>query len=382
MPTKKAYLNISIMKNKPLLFFVFLFILSGVSCFPPNALLKGRPNHNDSQKRTKATVEKSTSPFLFIPSKKDYSGHFKVMDKSNSMPRRNSVEDIAANHAVRALLIIQHDSILLEKYFDGASTSSLEPSFSLAKSFMSALIGIAIDEGHIKGVDEKVVNYFPALANHPESETLTIEHLLNQTSGFKDKLTGDAHIYYGNINKGVNRISFDYPPGVFLDYINMNSQLLGLILQKATGKSPAQYLEEKIWREIGTDHDAFWDVDRDGQVRSFCCISATARDYARFGRLYLNQGNWNDKQIISREWMEQSIRRDTTGGSSFGYNYNWYLGPESIGDFWAEGMLKQYLYIDPAKQLIIVLLNDEEKRLQMERVNWVDVFRRISDYLE
>jgi len=110
-------------------------------------------------------------------------------------------------------------------------------------------------------------------------------------------------------------------------------------------------------------------------------MGATALDYAKFGRLFLHGGVWNDKRIFSEQWYERSIRRDTTEGSSFNYNYCWHMGLKEYGDFMAIGLYKQHIYVNPTKELIIVLLNDREKPLKAERVNWWYIFRQISDLL-
>jgi CubicO group peptidase (beta-lactamase class C family) len=153
-----------------------------------------------------------------------------------------------------------------------------------------------------------------------------------------------------------------------------------LILNRATGISPSKYLEDKIWKPIQMCSNGIWSVDEKNQLeKSFCCLGATALDYAKFGRLYMNKGVWNGKNIISENWYNKSIERDSTNGSSFNYNYCWHIGLKEYGDFMAIGLYKQHIYINPAKNLIIVSLNDKEKRLKAERVNWWDVFRQIAD---
>ena len=171
-------------------------------------------------------------------------------------------------------------------------------------------------------------------------------------------------------------------PGTKQHYLNINIELLGLVLKRATGISPSKYLEDKIWKPIGMCSNGVWSTDKKkGLEKTFCCIGATALDYAKFGRLYLNKGVWNGEHIISDSWYHQSIRRDTSNGSSFNYNYCWYIGLKEYGDFMAIGRYKQHIYINPKKNLVIVLFNDRENPLKAERVNWWYIFRQIADEL-
>jgi CubicO group peptidase (beta-lactamase class C family) len=107
---------------------------------------------------------------------------------------------------------------------------------------------------------------------------------------------------------------------------SVDVQILGLILRRATGKKPSEYLSTKIWKPIHMCSNAIWSKDKKGEDKTFCCMGATALDYAKFGRLYLNNGNWNGEQIVPEKWVEKSVSRDTTNGSGFSYNYNWHIG--------------------------------------------------------
>ena len=145
--------------------------------------------------------------------------------------------------------------------------------------------------------------------------------------------------------------------------------------------SVSELTHQKIWTPIGMCHEGLWSIDKYEIEKSFCCLSATALDYAKFGRLYLNKGLWNNERVFSESWYEQSIKRDTSDGSSHNYNYSWHLGLKEYGDFMAIGLYKQHIYICPKKNLIIVLLNDREKPILAERINWWFVFRQIGDQL-
>ena len=124
-----------------------------------------------------------------------------------------------------------------------------------------------------------------------------------------------------------------------------------------------------------------WSTDHSDVEKSFCCLSATALDYAKFGKLYLNKGLWEGKQVFSPQWYNQSIKRDTAQGSSYNYNYSWHIGLKEYNDYMAIGLYKQHIYVYPKKKIIIVLLNDRENKLKAERINWWFIFRQLVDQL-
>lgn len=275
-----------------------------------------------------------------------------------------------------AFLIIQNDTIQYENYWKKYDEAAIVPSFSIAKSITSVLVGIAIDEGLIKSVNEPITNYIPELKENG-FEIVTIEHLLQMTSGVKFNESyynpfGDAAtFYYGtNLRKEIYKMQLENKPGEKFKYSSGNTQLLGLVLERALkDKSITDYLQEKIWEPLGMEFDASWSLDRkkNGLEKTFCCINATARDFAKIGRLYLNKGKWNNKQIVSEDWVTQSTKIDTTNGSSWEYQYQWWL-PTKTGDFMAEGILGQFIYVHPEKNLIIVRLGKNEGKANWERI--------------
>ena len=368
------------MKKASFAFFVLLLLLSG--CLPVKSLFLGGPDHKDMQRFPSKTIETGEDCFSFPISTRNIEHSLKVNDWTKDIPFFVTLPELLGVHKVRSFVVIQQDSILYEYYGRGTSKTDLHASYSMAKSFTATLIGIAIDGGFIESEQDLVSKYIPELDRLEEAQTLTIEHLLNHTSGISYSLAMDATIYYGsNILKALKRLRFESKPGKKQHYLNINVQLLGLILKRATGKEPSKYLEEKIWQPIQMCTPGIWSVDKKGLEKTYCCLGATALNYAKFGRLYLNKGNWDGKQIFSETWYNKSIRRDTTQGSSFNYNYCWHIGLKEYGDFMAIGLYKQHIYINPDKELLIVLLNDGENKLAAERVNWWYVFRQIADEL-
>jgi CubicO group peptidase (beta-lactamase class C family) len=281
-----------------------------------------------------------------------------------------------------AFLIIKNDTIQYEKYFDGYEQESIVASFSMAKSVTSILIGCAIDEGLIKSVDESITTYIPELKENG-LEKVTIKHLLQMTSGidFNESYFnpfGDAaSFYYGRkLRKNISKMKPKIDPGQNFNYISGNTQLLGLVLERALKtKTITEYLQEKIWTPLEMEYDASWSIDRkeNGLEKTFCCLNGRARDFAKIGRLYLNKGNWNGTQIVSESWVEESTKIDQTEGSADYYQYQWWI-PTAKGDFMAQGILGQFIYINPSKNLVIVRLGKNEGK-----TSWWDLFPSLAE---
>jgi CubicO group peptidase (beta-lactamase class C family) len=301
----------------------------------------------------------------------------KVPKEINDIPLDKYLE----NHQTVAFLIIRNDTIQYEKYFKGYDQQSIVPSFSMAKSVTSILIGCAIDEGLIKSVDEPITNYIPELTKNG-FDKVTIEHLLQMTSGIRFNESyvnpfGDAaSFYYGlNLRKEIGKMKLKSEPGQSFEYTSGNTQLLGLILERALkGKTITSYLQEKLWTPLGMEYDASWSIDRkdNGLEKTFCCLNARAIDFAKIGRLYKNKGNWNGAQIVSQNWVEASTKLDTTEGSANFYQYQWWL-PTPNEDFMAEGILGQFVYVHPTKDLIIVRLGKK-----YGKADWWSIFTSIA----
>jgi len=299
--------------------------------------------------------------------------------------RDNSVafDKVLEDHKTVAFLIIKNDTIQYEKYFNGYNQESIIPSFSMAKSITSILIGCAIDDGLIKSIEEPITNYIPELKKNG-FEKVTIKHLLQMTSALKfsesyfNPFGHAASFYYGkNLKKEISKLKLKGTPGKNMEYVSGNTQLLGSVLESALkGKTITQYFQEKLWTPLEMEYDGSWSIDKknDGTEKTFCCINARARDFAKIGRLYLNKGNWNGKQIVSKNWVEESTKLDKTEGSVNEYQYQWWL-PTTTGDYMAEGILGQYIYVNPSKNIIIVRMGKNHGR-----INWSDLFVALANY--
>lgn len=348
-------------------FLLILLLLFLGSCKVGRFFIYNFADIEDYKKFPYRRIEKDSTTFYFPRAK--------IRDFPKTI-NRNSInvklEDFLRENETVAFLVIKKDSILYEQYFDDYTAASIVPSFSMAKSFISILIGCAIDDELIKSVQEPVTNYLPELKKNG-FDKVRIEHVLQMTSGldfnegYYNPFGEVASFYYGrNLRKAIFKLKLKQNPGKSFEYLSGNSQLLGLILQRALkGKTISRYFEEKIWKQIGTEYDATWSLDKEnGLEKTFCCLNARARDFAKIGRLYLNNGNWNGKQIISKEWVEQSTKVDTSNGSVSRYQYQWWL-PGKSGDFMARGLLGQFIYVNPNNAVIIVRLGRETAA-----VNW------------
>lgn len=274
-----------------------------------------------------------------------------------------SFEDYLIHNRTVAFLIIRNDTILYENYFDGYDAGSIVTSFSMAKPFVSALVGCAIDDGYIKSVNQPITDFIPELKENG-FDKITIDHLLDMRSGIKfsesyiNPFSDVASFYYGtNLRKLIKRLKLEVEPGTITKYRSVDTQILGLLIERALkDKTLSSYLEEKIWKPLGMEFPATWSLDRkkNGLEKAYCCLNARARDFAKFGRLYLNKGNWNGNQIVSENWVIESTKIDTTKGDDWNYNNKWWIYEDGV--FEANGHLGQYISVHPKNNLIFVRL--------------------------
>jgi len=312
------------------------------------------------------TIQKPENAFTFPNASKPFIQDSLTITSKGQTSKITFEEYLISNKTV-AYMVIQNDSILYENYFNDYEESSMVNSFSMAKSILSILVGIAIDEGKIKSIKEPVTNYITNLKDE-KFQKVTIEHLLNMTSGiaFSESYTnpfGDAAtFYYGtNLTKAVNNMEVIREPGTHFKYSSGDSQVLGMVLTAALKEvTISEYLERKIWKPLGMEYNATWSLDRkkDGVEKTFCCVNARARDFAKLGRLYLNKGNWNGTQIVSKEWVENSTKIDSTGGKVARYQHQWWINQKD-NSYEAEGILGQHMYVNPEKNVVIVRLGEK-----------------------
>jgi CubicO group peptidase (beta-lactamase class C family) len=285
----------------------------------------------------------------------------------NKIASPSSLDQLMSGLKTVAMLVIKDDSLVYEKYWHGYSDSSFSNSFSVAKSITSLLIGAAIKEGKIKSVDETVGAYLPEF-NEGLAARLTIKHLLTMSSGsnwdesYANPLSVTTESYYGtDLYKTATGVKIIKEPGTYHSYKSGDTELLGLILEKATGRAVSDYASEKLWRTIGAEHPAKWSTDKKGgNEKAFCCFNTNARDFARIGQLMLDSGKWKGNTVIDSDYYNHSVTAcgvpDEGGGPCDDYGYQWWIYPEAPGVFYARGILGQYIIIIPSKKVVMVRL--------------------------
>ncbi|MCB9195635.1 MAG: serine hydrolase [Flavobacteriales bacterium] len=284
-----------------------------------------------------------------------------------------------------AFMVIHNDTIKYEWFADKWSNDDLVTSFSMSKSVISALIGIALNEGYIKNLDDPITDYIKIFKNEG-FDKITVQHLLDMRTGidynesYYNPFGNVAIGYYGrNLDRHISNLKIKGPPGEEFEYISIATQLLGNIIEEATGQSVSSYMQEKIWSKIGTEFDASWSMDRKkGREKSFCCINAHAEDFAKFARLYLHLGKWEGEQIIPEDWIKQSIQIQKDTEDNFYQNQWWLFGPSDpkqpeLVTYAAQGHLGQVMAIDPTKNLIIIRFGK-----QWGKTNWLSFFKSLA----
>ena len=299
-----------------------------------------------------------------------------------------------------SFLVIKNDSIVYEKYFDDVTETTKLPSFSVAKSFIGTLVQMAIEDGYIKSLQEPITNYLGFLKeNDNRFQNITIQHVMNMASGIKNSEDysnpfGDVlHLgFTKNLNNQLKKLKIETTPGNF-DYKSVNTQILAAIIEVSTQQKVQDYFVKKIWYPLGMQYEATWNIDskKHQLVRAFCCINAATKDFAKLGKLYLQQGNYNGKQLISEQYITNSTNSDSMQQNG-GYKNQWWAGTpfvyfkdslaainfititpkttfnkrilykdvtyysvkDELAPYYAEGILGQFIYINPRTQTIIV----------------------------
>lgn len=323
-----------------------------------------------------AVIYKSDSAFHFFRAAKmrDDLDTLKVRDGNKQYI---SFSEYFKQGELNAFMVIRNDSVLYEKYTQGYSDSTLTTIFSGAKSMVSIMVGQALAAGNIKSLNDKITDYIPELKSNPAFENITLKNLLDMKSGleFQDALGGilkaflsdEAKYYYTHDMKAeLMKVKLVNQPGTVWKYKSIDPILLGWVVEKATGKSVAQFFEENTWHKIGAEYNASFGLDHpDGLANTASRFQVAAIDLAKIGRLYLHKGKYSNNQVVPEDWIKQSIRignekpASAKGWQKSAHHYLWWIPQEgNNGDYAAEGMLGQRLYVDPKTNTIIVQFAD------------------------
>lgn len=291
----------------------------------------------------------------------------KEKEFSNKRTGLNSVQKhfLDSNQST-SLLVYKGSELIYNWYQKGHNSSTLTNSFSMSKSVVSFLIGIAIKEGEIKSVKDPICSYLPAFKKYGRSK-ITIEHLLTMSSGLdwnesgSDPLSENAEAYYGNdVNTLVLHQRVERNPGKLFNYQSGNTQLLAMILKQATGKDISTYAHEKLWSKLKPRSSVYWSMDKPkGHERAFCCIYASSPDFSLLGHLILKNGRVNNEQIIPLDFMNRAfnpaklISKNGLRNERYGYHV-WMYNGSNVECKYLLGFKGQYVIVLPKDDLVIV----------------------------
>ncbi len=302
------------------------------------------------------------------------------------------------------MLVLRDDTILYERYWLGHREGGHHISWSVAKSFVSALVGIALAEGRFASIEDAITDYLPELTGSGY-DGVRIVDILQMSSGV------EFNEDYGDFDSDINRfgrviatggsmaefaasLRRQRTPGTFHHYVSIDTQVLGMLVVRLSGTTLTEYLEKTIWQPLGMENDAFWLLDSTGMEVALGGLNVSLRDYARFGLLYLNNGMWRGTQVVPAAWVRDSTvpgaahlfpgKDNPSSSSSWGYGYQWWIPDPDLGDYTAAGIYNQYIYVNPRARVVIVK-NSANHRYVAERQESKDLhiamFRAIANHV-
>lgn len=386
-----------------ILFVVLAWIIWVMPVYIKKALIHWYPDVSDTYLFPTHTVNKSDTCWDWPRSAK-YNTHIMNTDENGYLEKFGTV----------SFLVIQNDSVLYEEYRDGWTPETLSNIFSATKSIVGLLVGIALDEGYIGSLDDKVSKYLPEF-KEGRKDSITIRNLLTMSSGldwdeaYTALFSKTTQAYYGdNIRELVMNIDAAEEPGKRFSYKSGDTQILAFLVEaalcrtlrdtsytkwhmdvhsnvKILGPTISDYAQEKLWKPMLACQDALWNLDKEeGDEKSYCCFNTTARDVARFGRLILHQGNWNGQQLVSEEYMKEATSPAGYLENQFGdgqldyYGFQiWIMNYKGMKFPCMRGLGGQYIFAIPEKNAIVVRLGHKKNDIP-DRQNTVDM----TDYLD
>lgn len=285
-----------------------------------------------------------------------------ISKEYNTVKPTDSLEKMHKKIGTVAFLIIKNDSIWNESYYDNYNKDSKSNSFSMAKSIVSASLGKAIMEGKIKSLDQKVSDFFPEF-NDKYSSQMTVGDLSSMSSGlnwdesYYSPFSITTRAYFDEDLKSVILgLKGVTKPGTAYKYLSGDTQLLAMCIEKATKMSLAEYVSDSFWKPMGAENEALWQTDhKDGIVKAYCCVASNARDFARFGKLYKQNGKWNGTQILDSSFVAKSTKPRFENSPEYGYGW-WLSDYKNKKIFYMRGHLGQYVIVIPEDDLILVRL--------------------------
>lgn len=271
------------------------------------------------------------------------------------------------------LIVLQDGNVVFEQYYQGHDARSLHISWSLAKSMISAMLGIAVHEGAIHSVQDPVDRYAPSLKG-TAYEGIPLKDVMQMSSGvaFNENYDDDnadvvrlarTLVLGGSFNAYAKKLKREFPPGTHRHYSSFDTQVLAMVLEGATGKRLPDYMRDKLWQPLGAEHEARWLVDSTGMAMGFGGLNAVLRDYARFGQMYLDKGRVGGRQVVPAAWIRESLTMDAPhllpqagpqNEHGIGYGYQWWIPEDAQRDFMGIGVYNQFIYVAPSTRTVIV----------------------------
>ena len=303
----------------------------------------------------------------------------------NTIDESYKLKELNDERKTKSFLVIKNDSILFEKYYDGHKQTDISNSFSVAKSIVTSMMGKAIMEGKIKGLDQPVSDFFEQYKNGLASE-LTVGDLASMSSGMKwnekyysvINITSESY-FTDDLRSVILGQEIENKPGKGFRYSSGDTQLLAMIIEKATGTSLSNYLSQKFWDPMGAENLALWQIDSEesGMEKAYCCIAATARDFARFGKLYIDKGKWGDTEILDSSFVELSLNPVFDDSPFYGYGW-WLYEFEGKKVFTMNGHRGQFVISFPDENIIIVRQGDFNNKGRVSERSG-DLYQYISE---
>ncbi len=359
MKTKKSK-----KRNILRLLIVFVAVLAvayaSLPYYARQALIHWMPVIDDLETFHRHTVRHNPGDVWHWPHATDYNHYRLAEDDARYLDSLRTV----------SFLVIRHDSIVFESYRDGWNDTLTSNLYSATKTIVGLLAGIALDEGKIHSLDDPVSRYLPVYTKGMQAD-VTLRHLLTMSGGmawdeaYASLFSVTTHGYYGNdLYDLVTNLEVVDKPGVQYSYRSGETQLLAFVIEAATGQTLSEYAEEKLWRPMQAERDAYWLLDKkEGDEKAFCCFHTTARDVARLARLLLHRGNWNGRQLVSEAYMDELMRpasylKDQWGKDTLSYYgfQTWITDYHGMRCPYLRGMLGQYIIAIPDMDAIIVRL--------------------------
>ena len=275
-----------------------------------------------------------------------------------------------------AVLVIKDGQIIFEQYWLSGGQQQTWLSMSVAKSFISALVGIAVEQGHIRDINHPITDYVPELVGSAY-DSVRIKDILQMSSGAswnedygdpESDISRFSRIFAlgGSMNRFTATLEPELPPGTYNRYNSTDTQALGMLLANAVGRPISEYMAEMLWHPMGGENQAYWLTDSDHMEMAFAGLNATARDYAKLGEIYRLGGLFNGRQIVPVQWVQASITPDAPhliAGDNpasdwpLGYGYQWWIPQGDQGEFMAIGVYNQFIYVAPESNTVIVKLS-------------------------